>query len=63
MLAEMAQGFDSVPQFSAQCFNSVGGNPSRSPMRFGCEEDPMARRQSHLHVSGFDVFGSTASYC
>ena len=63
MLAEMAQGFDSVSSFSAQCFNSCGSDPNRGSKRSQCEEDPMARSQSHLHVSGFEVFGSTAGYC
>lgn len=62
MLGEMAQGFDAAP-FSSQCFDSGGSDPNRNAKRFLCEEDPMARKQSHVHVSGFDVFGSTASYC
>lgn len=63
MLGEMAQSFDAVPPFLSQRFDSGGSDPNRNAKGFRCEEDPMARRRSHVHVSGFKVFGSTASYC
>ncbi|ONK68405.1 uncharacterized protein A4U43_C05F11170 [Asparagus officinalis] len=55
MLAEMSQGFDSVPPFSSQYFDSNVNNHSASSKRFQYEEN--------RNLSGFEVLGSRASYC